>query len=383
MSKEVKLSLTFRTMDAMGIFTTKALLDCGATDSFIDKGAIEKYGLTVTKLSDPIPVYNADGGCNKLGDIDRYVELEMIFSDHKELMTLYATSLGKDSIFIGHDWLKKHNPDIDWTTGEVNMTRCPKTCGYQHRRNRAEKQKMTREKKKAERTRRTELDEAIKKFEHEQLQPSIEDVEDEYDVERHIRSYIVDPYEWDPSAKRLMTEEECDETYAELVGEKEWEEEEEEFMLNEQLKEQGVPRTIRRMIVRATTNKSTDIAAKANTEKKKKTFEEMVPEWFHDYKATFDKADFDELPLNRQWDHKIELNEGAKPWDNTRLILLSDDETKALDDFLEENLRTGRIKESKSPWASPFFFVKKKVGKLRPVHDYRQLNALTKKNQTP
>ena len=132
MSKEVKLSLTFRTTDAMRMFTTKALLDCGATDSFIDKGAIEKYGLTVTKLSDPIPIYNANGGRNKLGDIDGYVELEMIFGNHKELMTLYATSLGKDSIFIGHDWLKKHNPDIDWTTGEVNMTRCPKTCGYKH-----------------------------------------------------------------------------------------------------------------------------------------------------------------------------------------------------------------------------------------------------------
>jgi len=62
---------------------------------------------------------------------------------------------------------------------------------------------------------------------------------------------------------------------------------------------------------------------------------------------------------------------------------LSDDETQVLDEFLAENLRTGRIRESKSPWASPFFFVKKKDGKLRPVQDYRQLNALTKKNRTP
>ncbi len=33
--------------------------------------------------------------------------------------------------------------------------------------------------------------------------------------------------------------------------------------------------------------------------------------------------------------------------------------------------------------ASPFFFVKKKDGKLRPVQDYRKLNEMMIKNQYP
>ncbi len=33
--------------------------------------------------------------------------------------------------------------------------------------------------------------------------------------------------------------------------------------------------------------------------------------------------------------------------------------------------------------ASPFFFIKKKDGKLRPVQDYRKLNKMTIKNQYP
>src|SRR6266702_4168280 len=37
----------------------------------------------------------------------------------------------------------------------------------------------------------------------------------------------------------------------------------------------------------------------------------------------------------------------------------------------------------KIPLASPFFFIKKKDGKLRPVQDYRKLNSLTVKNQYP
>ena len=59
------------------------------------------------------------------------------------------------------------------------------------------------------------------------------------------------------------------------------------------------------------------------------------------------------------------------------------DEQKALDKFLEENLKSGRIRPSNSPMASPFFFVKKKDGALRPVQDYRKLNEMTIKNRYP
>ena len=57
-------------------------------------------------------------------------------------------------------------------------------------------------------------------------------------------------------------------------------------------------------------------------------------------------------------------------------------ERVALDEFLDENLRTGRIRPSKSPMASPFF-VKKKDGSLRPVQDYRKLNESMVKNCYP
>ena len=62
---------------------------------------------------------------------------------------------------------------------------------------------------------------------------------------------------------------------------------------------------------------------------------------------------------------------------------LNGPEQKALDAFLEENLRTGRIQPSKSPMASPFFFIKKKDSSLRPVQDYRKLNEMTVKNRYP
>ena len=54
-----------------------------------------------------------------------------------------------------------------------------------------------------------------------------------------------------------------------------------------------------------------------------------------------------------------------------------------MDVFLEENLRTGQIRLSKSPMAAPVFFIKKKDGSLRLVQDYRALNFMTVKNKYP
>jgi len=58
-------------------------------------------------------------------------------------------------------------------------------------------------------------------------------------------------------------------------------------------------------------------------------------------------------------------------------------EQEELDAFLEENLRTGRIRPSKSPIAVPVFFIKKKDGSLQLVQNYRVLNAVTVKNRYP
>ena len=58
-------------------------------------------------------------------------------------------------------------------------------------------------------------------------------------------------------------------------------------------------------------------------------------------------------------------------------------EETALDAFIQENLAKGYIRPSKSHIVSPFFFVKKKDRKLRPVQDYRKLNTVTCRDHYP
>ena len=132
--------------------------------------------------------------------------------------------------------------------------------------------------------------------------------------------------------------------------------------------------------IRAT--KSTDLAAEANKEKQKQTFEDVVPDHYHDFKDVFNKESFDKLLPNRPWDHTVELLPGDHVI-NCKTYNLTLDEQKELDAFLDENLKSGCIRPSKSLFASAFFFVKKKDGRLRPVQDYRKLNNITVKNRYP
>jgi hypothetical protein len=119
-----------------------------------------------------------------------------------------------------------------------------------------------------------------------------------------------------------------------------------------------------------------------STDEQRRIFEERVPKEYHAFFDVFSKTEFDRLPDRRPWDHAIELTKDFKPVLG-KLYPLSPKEQNDLDKFLEENLKSGRIIPSKSPMASPFFFIKKKDGSLRPVQDYRKLNEMTIPNRYP
>jgi hypothetical protein len=58
-------------------------------------------------------------------------------------------------------------------------------------------------------------------------------------------------------------------------------------------------------------------------------------------------------------------------------------EQQALDEFVNEELKTGKICPSKSPYAAPCFFIAKKDGGRRLVQDYRKVNSHMIKDKTP
>ena len=119
------------------------------------------------------------------------------------------------------------------------------------------------------------------------------------------------------------------------------------------------------------------LAIKEVEKKPQQTWDQIVPKQYHCFKKVFSQEESKQLPRLKPWDHAIDLKPDAPTSFDCKIYPLAPKEQEALEEFLKEHQEKKYIELSKSPYASPFFFVKKKDGKLWPVQDYRQLNEWT------
>jgi len=222
-----------------------ALLNSGCSASAIDEEFVWEKKIPTFNLPISIPVYNADGTKNASGLITKFTMLELSIGAHSERLPLAITRLSTHTIFLGHDWLKIHNPVINWKEGTIKLT-----CAEDHI-------------------------------------PDLIPIEDEEEYKGHEN------------------------------------EEERLFRINVE------------SYIRA--NTSMELAIEVNKLKQMCTFEEVVPEVYHDFKDVFNKENFDELPPRRPWDHAVELLSRDHVI-NCKTYNLTNDEQKELESFLEENL---------------------------------------------
>ena len=107
----------------------KALLDSGTTGMFMNKKMAAKHGFRLQKLERPVVVRNVDGTNNSGGAITHQVEVNMYYKSHIERMRMDVYDLGKTDVILGMLWLQAHNPEINWETEEVKITRYLPLCG--------------------------------------------------------------------------------------------------------------------------------------------------------------------------------------------------------------------------------------------------------------
>ena len=134
--------------------------------------------------------------------------------------------------------------------------------------------------------------------------------------------------------------------------------------------------------IRAKTSISQSLVHKEEP-KTEKTFEELVPKKYHQFRSVFKKKASEHFPESRSWDHRIHLKSEFIP-KRSKLYPLGQKEEEEMNKFIDDNLKKGFIQPSHSPQASPFFFIAKKDSKaLRPCEDYHYLNEYTIKNAYP
>ena len=326
------------------------MIDCGATTKFLHRRFVEENRVRTRKLGKPIPLYNIDGTENRDGTISEVAVLDMTVDNHQEKVVFVVTDIGDEDVIIGLDWLREHNPEIDWERGSLRLSRCPDTCPSNRKAPEPVRVETRDTEVRLTARRDSKRVRKVKKVGRIRATVMVEEASEDDD--------------WTPPLAYLP---EWDGTESALID---------AWVNGTTLR--GAPQ----LFVNASYTYSQQLAEQEYQKKEVRPLKEIVPERYHDFLDVFSKEKAERLPDHRPYDHAIELVPDARMF-HSKVYPLSPNEQVELDKFINENVAKGYIQESKSPLSSPFFFVKKKDGSLRPVQDYRRLNEITIKNRYP
>lgn len=405
---------------------TSALLDSGAGGVFIDSEFVKEYRMPLKEIYFPVRVFNVDGTTNKRGTITHCTWATVTINGQKARTRFLVTGLGKETVILGLPWLRKVNPKIDWEKGTIDLNlvkpnlqeRFKKACGNFHNKwqtnlNANSILLQDRFKNACWRFRLNSYKNTISlqdRFKNACRQFRLKKQDTPTPMDEQENPINTDSQDTEPLKEAkddLLKEEKPDtlETEDDLLmaymnGELRPEPPltEEELTPRFKIKRKGP--TIGRITtslhgkmysygqntwIQAKTSVSQELAHKYDGQEPQriKTLEEMVPEEYHEFLSVFEKKALERFPESRHWDHEITLKEPFIAKD-CKIYPLNPLEQAKQDEFIDEHLRKGYIRPSKSPQASPFFFIsKKEKGQLRPCQDYRYLNKNTVKNTYP
>ena len=108
----------------------KALVDSGCTHTEIDEQLVKDKRIQTKLINFSFEVFNADG--TKNGEVTKVAPLEVEINRHKEILEAAVMDLDGTDMLLEHDWLVKHNLEVNWKNGTVKFTRCPGNCTMKH-----------------------------------------------------------------------------------------------------------------------------------------------------------------------------------------------------------------------------------------------------------
>ncbi|EGO02161.1 hypothetical protein SERLA73DRAFT_41794, partial [Serpula lacrymans var. lacrymans S7.3] len=117
--RKLSLQCQLSTIDDHQTHVIPVLIYSGCTDSIIDEAFVRQHNISTRPLPTCVIVSNADGTKNRTGPLTEYVTLRLTVAGRTELMDFLVTGQRETRILLGHDWLQRTNPDINWQTNTI------------------------------------------------------------------------------------------------------------------------------------------------------------------------------------------------------------------------------------------------------------------------
>ena len=121
----VEISVNEKTID------TYAMIDSGATHSFVDSSFVTSNNIPLIEKSEPVEIFVIDGRPSSAGAITHQTKtMTLRINNHYENIDFSVTKLGKYPVILGISWLEKHDPHITWTCKSIDFHSefCKKNC---------------------------------------------------------------------------------------------------------------------------------------------------------------------------------------------------------------------------------------------------------------
>ena len=266
---------------------TRIFIDCRADINCIDIDFAKKNKVNLRKIEKPLKINNMDGSPNDTGAVKYQCTFFFKIGTVVHNETFYAMKCGRDNLILGLPWLNKINPKIDWEKKSIEINDATDQTKAYNRARFANQPAI-----------RTLAEEPT----YPDLLPTDYEKEPPFYPNENFHNYVRG----------------VENVYMKGTG--------------RYMKRNGklVP------LVVAKTSILGKLAQKAEQ------VEVTLPEEYLEFAEVFSEEAFQKMPPRRAYNHPIELDETFKPRVG-KVYPLSPDEQKATDDFVEENLRNGKI----------------------------------------
>jgi len=90
----------------------KTLVNSEYTHTRIDKKLVKEEKIKIKPIDRLFKVFNTDG--TKNGEVMIFVLLELEINRYMKIINAVVIDLDGMDIFLGYNWLVKHNPEVNW-----------------------------------------------------------------------------------------------------------------------------------------------------------------------------------------------------------------------------------------------------------------------------